>query len=82
MTIKELFAKYLHQDTNVNNAINELADFIDVEWDEYKDSDNQYLDVLGNEIRGFKNNDSFYIFGINNYQFDYQQFDYQKGLKL
>lgn len=76
MTIKELFAKYLYQNTKVNDAINKLAEIINTEWNEYKDSDNQYLDVLGNEIRGFKNNDSFYIFGINNYQFDYQQFDY------
>lgn len=76
MMIEELFAKDLHQDTKVDDAINELAGIIDTEWDEYEDCDDQYLDVLGNEIRGFKDNDNFYIFGINNHQFNYQQFAY------
>lgn len=76
MTIEQLFTKYLNKNTNVDEAINELAGIIDTEWDEYKDGDDQYLNVLGNEIKGFKDNDNFYLTGINNYQFDYQQFNY------
>lgn len=49
---------------------------IDDELAEYEDGDDQYLDVLGNEIKGFKDNDNFYLTGINNHQFEYQQFDY------
>lgn len=76
MTIEQLFSKYLNKNTNVDDAINELAGIIDTEWDEYKDGNDQYLNVLGNEIKGFKDNDNFYLTGINNHQFDYQQFDY------
>lgn len=76
MIIKELFTKYLSKDTDVEDAINELVEIIDAEAAEYTDGQNLYLDVLGNEIRGFKDNDNFYIFGINKHQFDAQQFDY------
>lgn len=76
MTIEQLFTKYLNKNTNVDDAINELTEIIDAEWDEYEDGDDQYLNVLGNEIKGFKDNDNFYLTGINNHQFNYQQFDY------
>lgn len=76
MTIKELFTKYLNKGTDIEDAINELAEIIDAEAAEYTDGQNVYLDVLGNEIRGFRDNDNFYIFGINKHQFDAQQFDY------
>lgn len=76
MTIEQLFSKYLNKDTNVDDAISELAGIIDDEWDEFEDGDDQYLNVLDNEIKGFKDNDNFYLTGINNHQFDYQQFDY------
>lgn len=76
MTIKELFTKYLSKGTDVEDAINELVEIIDTKAAEYTDGQNVYLDVLGNEIRGFKDNDNFYIFGINKHQFNEQQFDY------
>lgn len=76
MTIKQLFSKYLNKNTNVDDAINELTGIIDTELGEYEDGDDQYLNVLGNEIKGFKDNDNFYLTGINKHQFDYQQFDY------
>lgn len=76
MTIEQLFSKYLNKDTNVDDAISELAGIIDDEWDEFEDGDDQYLNVLGNEIKGFKDNDNFYLTGINKHQFDYQQFNY------
>lgn len=76
MTIKELFTKYLNKGTDVEDAINELVEIIDAEMAEYENGQNVYLDVLGNEIRGFRDNDNFYIFGINRHQFDAQQFDY------
>ena len=76
MTIKELFAKYLNKGTDVEDTINELVEIIDAEAEEYNDDQNVYLDVLGNEIRGFRDNDNFYIFGINKHQFEAQQFDY------
>lgn len=76
MTIEQLFSKYVNKNTNVDDAINELTGIIDTEWDEYEDGNDQYLNVLGNEIKGFKDNDNFYLTGINKHQFDYQQFDY------
>lgn len=76
MTIKQLFTKYLNKGIDAEDAINELVKIIDAEMAEYGNGQNVYLDVLGNEIRGFRDNDNFYIFGINKHQFDAQQFDY------
>lgn len=73
MTIEQLFNQYLNSDTD--NAINELETIIDSE--DHTDGQSEYYNVNDNEIRGFFDNDNFYITGVNNHELDEpMQFDY------
>lgn len=73
MTIEQLFNQYLNSDTD--DAINELEIIIDTE--DHNDGQSEYYNVNDNEIRGFFDNDNFYITGVNDHELDEpMQFDY------
>lgn len=73
--IEKLFTKYLNPGSSVDDTINELAMLIDAEPG--AQNSDQYYNVNDNEIRGFFDNDNFYIIGINNHELtNYVQFDY------
>lgn len=73
--IEKLFTKYLNPGSSVDNTINELAILIDAEPG--AQNSDQYYKVNDNEIRGFFDNDNFYIIGINDHELtNYVQFDY------
>lgn len=73
MTIEQLFNKYLNSDTD--DAINELETIIDSE--NHTDGQSEYYNVNDNEVRGFFDNDNFYITGVNDHELDEpMQFDY------
>lgn len=73
MTIEQLFNQYLNSDTD--NAINELETIIDSE--DHIDGQSEYYNVNDEEIRGFFDNDNFYITGVNDHELDEpMQFDY------
>lgn len=73
MTIEQLFNQYLNSDTD--GAINELETIIDSE--DHTDSQSEYYNVNDNEVRGFFDNDNFYITGVNDHELNEpMQFDY------
>lgn len=73
MTIEQLFNQYLDYDTD--DAINELEIIIDAE--DHDDGEEEYYNVNDEEIRGFFDNDNFYITGVNDHELDEpMQFDY------
>lgn len=75
MPITNLFAQHLLPTTDPQTAINDLATLIDAEPS--ADGTETYYNVDGNDIRGFFDNDNFYITGINNFTAENKiQFDY------
>lgn len=75
MTIKQLFTQYLHPNSDVDDCINMLSQLVDEDLSE--DIATEYYNVNDNEIRGFFDNDNFYITGINDYELpQIIQFDY------
>lgn len=75
MTIDDLFINYLTPETDPDEAINDLATTIDAE--PAADGSDIYYNIDDNEIRGFFDNDNFYITGINDYELNEpMQFDY------
>lgn len=75
MTIDDLFLNYLTPETDPTEAINDLATTIDAEL--AADGSDIYYNIDDNEIRGFFDNDNFYITGINDYELNEpMQFDY------
>lgn len=73
MTIEQLFNQYLDYDTD--DAINELETIIDAEG--HDDGEEEYYNVNNEEIRGFFDNDNFYITGVNEHELNEpMQFDY------
>ena len=75
MTINQLFTQYLHPNSDVDNCINILSQLIDEDLS--SDITNEYYNVNDNEIRGFFDNDNFYITRINDYELpQFTQFDY------
>lgn len=75
MTIDDLFINYLTPETDPDEAINNLATTIDAE--PAADGSDIYYNIDDNEIRGFFDNDNFYITGINDYELNEpMQFDY------
>lgn len=75
MTINQLFTQYLHPNSDVDDCINMLSQLVDEDLS--SDITNEYYNVNDNEIRGFFDNDNFYITGVNNYELpQIIQFDY------
>lgn len=75
MTINQLFTQYLHPNSDVDDCINMLSQLVDEDLSE--DIATEYYNVNDNEIRGFFDNDNFYITGINDYELpQIIQFDY------
>ena len=75
MTINQLFTQYLHPNSDVDDCINMLSQLVDEDLSE--DIATEYYNVNDNEIRGFFDNDNFYITGVNNYELpQIIQFDY------
>lgn len=75
MTINQLFTQYLHPNSDVDDCINMLSQLVDEDLSE--DIATEYYNVNDNEIRGFFDNDNFYITGVNEYELpQIIQFDY------
>lgn len=75
MTINQLFTQYLHPNSDVDDCINMLSQLVDEDLSE--DIATEYYNVNDNEIRGFFDNDNFYITGVNDYELpQIIQFDY------
>lgn len=75
MTINQLFTQYLHPNSDVDDCINMLSQLVGEDLS--KDIDTEYYNVNDNEIRGFFDNDNFYITGVNDYELpQIIQFDY------
>ena len=75
MTINQLFTQYLHPNSDVDDCINMLSQLVDEDLSE--DIATEYYNVNDNEIRGFFDNDNFYITGVNDYELPQMiQFDY------
>lgn len=75
MTINQLFTQYLHPNSDVDDCINMLSQLVGEDLSE--DIDTEYYNVNDNEIRGFFDNDNFYITGVNDYELpQIIQFDY------
>lgn len=75
MTINQLFTQYLHPNSNVDDCINMLSQLVGEDLSE--DIATEYYNVNDNEIRGFFDNDNFYITGVNDYKLpQIIQFDY------
>ena len=75
MTIVNLFQQHLSTVSDIDDTINDLATVISAKPGE--DGTDQYYNVDDNEIRGFLDNDNFYITGINDYELPgYVQFEY------
>ena len=75
MTINQLFTQYLHPNSDVDDCINMLSQLVNEDLSE--DIATEYYNVNDNEIRGFFDNDNFYITGVNDYELpQIIQFDY------
>ena len=75
MTINKLSTQYLHPNSDVDDCINMLSQLVDEDLSE--DIATEYYNVNDNEIRGFFDNDNFYITGVNDYELpQIIQFDY------
>lgn len=75
MTTIDLFKTHLNPDSDVDDCINSLEEIIDSE--DHNDGEDEYYNVNDNEVRGYFDNDNFYITGVNDYELDSpMQFDY------
>lgn len=75
MTVNGLFKAHLDSNSDVDGYINSLAEIIDSE--DHDDGEDEYYNVNDNEVRGYFENDNFYITGVNDYELNSPiQFNY------
>ena len=75
MAVIDLFKAHLDSNSDVDGCINFLAEIIDSE--DHDDGEDECYNVNDNEVRGYFDNDNFYITGVNDYELNSPiQFDY------